>query len=172
LTSLGNRVSSTGQKKKEGDDPMRGFVLLLVFLLVSAAAPLQLAAYSGTEQNNEQPQVQSPAPGYPGDHGVFEEERLFVRNAQGEELGEIIHFLADANTGQVAYALLDTGHSLEVDDLRLVPIAALLMEGEDIVLHMDAQQLADAPTPLPGQEPEEFHRRLSEYYGVAPYWEE
>lgn len=147
---------------------MRGFVFLLVFLLSSAINPGISAAYPA-EENPGQPQVENSAPGVAQE---TEQERLLVRNAQGEALGEIIHFLADANTGQVAYALLDTGSVLEVDDLRLIPIAALQMNGEEIILNMDAQQLANAPTPIEGQEPEEFHRRLSEYYGVAPYWEE
>jgi hypothetical protein len=146
---------------------MRVFLLSLFYLLISAGIPQQLAAYPGTEGN--QPQAENPGQ---GDHEVFHHEALTVRNAQGEELGEIIHFLADANSGQVAYALLDTGSALEVNDLRLIPIAALQIDGEEIILNMDAQQVANAPTPIPGQEPEEFHRRLSEYYGVAPYWEE
>jgi hypothetical protein len=147
---------------------MRGFIFSLFFLLISAGAPHPLVAYPG-EQSEGQPQAESPAT---GDHEVFHHEALTVRNAQGEELGEIIHFLADANTGQVAYALLDTGSELDVDDLRLIPIAALQIDGEEIILNMDAQQVANSPTPIEGQEPEEFHRRLSEYYGVAPYWEE
>jgi hypothetical protein len=147
---------------------MRGLFLLLLFFLGSAAAPQYLSAYPA-QQSEEPSQAESPVI---GEHEVFHHEPLLVRNAQGEELGEIIHFLADANTGQVAYALLDTGSVLEVDDLRLIPIAALQMNGEEIILDMDAQQLTNAPTPLPGQDPEEFHRRLSEYYGVAPYWEE
>lgn len=148
---------------------MRVFLLALLYSLIGAIAPHHLAAYPGAEQSDGQPQAESPAT---GEHEVFHHESLVVRNGQGEELGEIIHFLADANTGQVAYALLDTGSALEVDDLRLIPIAALQIEEEQIILHMDAQQVANAPTPIPGQEPEEFHRRLSEYYGVAPYWEE
>jgi hypothetical protein len=148
---------------------MRGLLLSLFFLLLGAMVPQPLAAYPSTEPHEGQPQVESPVA---GEHEVFHHEALTVRNAQGEELGEIIHFLADANTGQVAYALLDTGSALEVDDLRLIPIAALQMNGEEIILDMDAQQVVNAPTPIPGQEPEEFHRRLSEYYGVAPYWEE
>ena len=99
-------------------------------------------------------------------------EQLHIRNPQGQDLGVIVSFLVDPDVEKVAYALVDTGGSLAEKDLRLVPVNALTVEEGEIVLNMDKQQLANAPIPAQGQEPMDFHRRIADYYGVAPYWEE
>lgn len=143
---------------------MKKSVLFFVFILPLALLP---AGVSGT--------VGQDTPCIGGDsqmEGPEQAVRLVVRNTQGAELGEIVNFLVDTSIGKVAYALVDTGHAMAEEDLRLIPVNALVVVEDQIILQMTQQQMADAPAPAPGQTPEDYHRRLAEYYGVAPYWEE
>ncbi len=147
---------------------MKGPVFTLFLMMSLALAPLALA---------EPPVFKTAvliqdAQGYAQEEPFEQPVRLIVRNLQGVELGEIIDFLVDPEIGVVAYALVDTGFELELEDLRLVPVHALSVGNQQILLDMERQELVDAPLPAQGQEAEEYHRELSEYYGVAPYWEE
>jgi hypothetical protein len=151
---------------------MRRTTVLWALILSLAAAPAALAGL-GPGGVTFQPPATTVCAGQ--DQVLGEEasaERLIVTNPQGTALGEIVNFLVDTDIGKVAYALLDTGGSQEMQDMRLVPVSALVVEYHAIILNMDRQQLANAPTPRPGQDPEEFHRQVSDFYGVAPYWEE
>jgi hypothetical protein len=121
-------------------------------------------AWAEYDQQSEEPDLR--------DEGPVAAERLVVKNPQGVELGEVINFVVDTDIGKVAYVLLDTGNTNAMEDLRLVPVNALAVENNQLILNMNQQQLANAPTPAPGLDSEEFHRLVSEYYGVAPYWEE
>ena len=149
---------------------MKRMQLLLVFLLSIALAPVGLASDFATAEDRRiaTPCVEDEAQV----EGEFPGDRLLVKNSQGEELGEIVNFVVDTSIGRVAYVLIDTGHALAMEDLRLVPVNALEVENDNFILNMDEGKLANSPAPEPGEEPEEFHRRISEYYGVAPYWED
>ncbi len=147
---------------------MKGPVVTLLLIVSFALFPVADAGgatYSSAAvvQNAQGPAQQDPSEEAP---------RLIIRNWQGAELGEIIDFLVDPEIGVVAYALVDTGFELELEDLRLVPVHALSVGNQQIVLDMERQDLVDAPLPAHGQDAEAYHRELSEYYGVAPYWEE
>ncbi|MBE0598409.1 MAG: PRC-barrel domain-containing protein [Desulfuromonadales bacterium] len=151
---------------------MKTAALLFVFILSVTGAPAVLAADCRVVQVAFGPSApcEDEITSRGGEAEVA--ERLTIRNPQGVALGEIVNFLMDTSVGKVAYALVDTGGEMAEEDLRLVPVNALQIENEQIILNVDEKQLADAPAPAPGQNPEDYHRGLAEYFGVAPYWEE
>jgi hypothetical protein len=147
---------------------MKGPVITFALILSLAFVPL---SYSATVNFGTAAYLQD-AQGFAQEEQFEEPVRLIVRNLNGDELGEIIDFLVDPEVGVVAYALVDTGFALELEDLRLVPVHALSVGNQQILLNMERQELVNSPLPSHDQEAEEYHRELSEYYGVAPYWEE
>jgi hypothetical protein len=156
----------TGRKEKS----MKGTILILSLILTAAFSPSILASGSQAAEGGNVPKAIDCEGDEQSGHPL--DDRLIVKNQQGVELGEIVNFVVDTELDRLVFALLDTGDSLAVEDMRLVPISALVIEGNEIILDMDEYKLANAPTPEPGEEPETFFRHLSEYYGVAPYWEE
>ncbi len=156
---------------------MKGKILLLKMLLLAttlsvALAPAVFAAgvEAGATTNGRSRTTGTDGANQAGNQAAT--DQLIIKNQQGEELGVVVSFLVDPKIEKVAYALVDTGNSLAEEDLRLVPVNALTVENDEIILNVDKQQLVNAPIPAPGQEPMDFHRRIADYYGVAPYWEE
>ncbi|WOI53731.1 PRC-barrel domain-containing protein [Parvularcula sp. LCG005] len=71
-----------------------------------------------------------------------------VRNAAGEDLGEIKDLMIDTETGQVEYAVLSFGGFLGMGDKYFaVPFKSFNVdrENECMVLNVEKERLKDAP---------------------------
>jgi sporulation protein YlmC with PRC-barrel domain len=101
-----------------------------------------------------------------------------VRNAAGENLGEIQHIMLDVPAGRVAYAVLSFGGFLGIGDkLFAVPWSALALDTEQkcFVLNINKERLQQAPgfdkDHWPSMADETWARSTHAYYGLRPYWE-
>lgn len=102
-----------------------------------------------------------------------------VRNAAGEDLGEIKDFMIDLNNGSVVYAVLSFGGFLGIGDkLFAIPWDALHVDTDDevFVLDVDKEQLKDAPgfdeDDWPRQPNHSFINEIYTHYGHEPYYDE
>lgn len=99
-----------------------------------------------------------------------------VRNAEGEDLGEIKELMIDARTGHVAYAVLSFGGFLGFGDkLFSVPFQSLHLDTQanQFTLDIDRERLEDAPGFDKDDWPEIDYTYLDDvyvFYGVDPYW--
>lgn len=115
---------------------------LAAFILSSAA----IAQDTTTKDRN---------PGYPDKHGmkdVSELKGLSVVNAQNEELGEIHRLLADTESGNIRYAVIQVDKAWTWNEPEvLIPFQSLTMEqradGRDarVVIDADKAKLERAP---------------------------
>lgn len=99
-----------------------------------------------------------------------------IRNAQGENLGEIKDFMLDVNTGRVAYAVVSFGGFLGIGDkLFAVPLEAMTVDTKDecFVLNIDKDRLEQAPgfdkDDWPSSANAQWTQSVYEYYNVRPY---
>jgi hypothetical protein len=117
-----------------------------------------------------------PGPGLMGADTLIGND---VRNADGDELGEIIEIMLDMRTGQVAYAVLSFGGLLGMGDkLFAVPWSALTLDtmNKRFVLNVEQQRLEDAPGFEKDQWPDmadpAWRDAIRTYYGVRPHHDE
>lgn len=99
-----------------------------------------------------------------------------VKNAAGEDLGEVKQILIAADQGRIAYVILASGGILGVgEDQYIVPFSSLRQDasGKHFTLNMDTQKLKDGPkyTETKLADPK-FGQEVHSYYGVSPYWTE
>jgi len=101
-----------------------------------------------------------------------------VRNAAGEDLGEIKELMIDLNRGRIAYAVLSFGGFLGMGDkLFAIPWSALSIKPDEheFVLNVDKNVLEQAPGFDKDHWPDfantEWATNLHSYYGSRPYWE-
>ncbi|MHB8764041.1 MAG: PRC-barrel domain-containing protein [Deferrisomatales bacterium] len=99
-----------------------------------------------------------------------------VKNAAGEDLGEVQQILIDADQGRIAYVILASGGVLGVgEDQYIVPFSSLRQNasGEHFTLNMDTQKLKDGPKYAERRlDDPKFGQQVHSYYGVSPYWTE
>lgn len=100
-----------------------------------------------------------------------------VRNAAGEDLGEIKEIMIDVSSGRVAYAVLSFGGFLGMGDkLFAIPWEALQLdqENERFILDVDKETLENAPGFDEDDWPEFADRtwgaEIHSHYGYEPYW--
>lgn len=100
-----------------------------------------------------------------------------VRNAQGENLGNIKDIMIDLHSGEIAYAVLSFGGFLGLGDKYFaIPWEAFNIdsEHEDLVLNVDKDRLKDAPgfdkDNWPSSPDRTFLERVHSHYGYEPYW--
>ncbi len=146
------------------------FALLLSILFagVSLGAPQE-----GETKKPDQKQTQTTKMEM-GKHNVLSVNALLgngVENKQSQSLGEIQNVLFDPQTGQIAFVLLETG-GLFSGDVKVIPFKALSVSDGKILLDMDQQKLAGAPSLGKAQTLEEFDRQASEFFGIGPQWVE
>jgi sporulation protein YlmC with PRC-barrel domain len=98
-----------------------------------------------------------------------------VRNAQGEDLGDVKDFMIDLRSGKIAYAVLSFGGLLGMGDkLFAVPWAALKLDTENKCFTLDVEQAAlkDAPgfdkDHWPSMADPTWARGVHSFYG-SPY---
>jgi sporulation protein YlmC with PRC-barrel domain len=101
-----------------------------------------------------------------------------VRNAAGEDVGQIEEIMLDVRTGRVAYAVLSLGRFRRVG-CRLFPVPweALTVNGGDreFILDIDTGRLENAPgfdeDDWPNMADTSWGSQIHDFYGMRPYWE-
>jgi sporulation protein YlmC with PRC-barrel domain len=101
-----------------------------------------------------------------------------VRNAQGEDLGNIEHIMLDVPSGRIAYAVLEFGGWLGVGDkLFAIPWGALQLDTDNkcFVLNVSKEQLKEAEgfdkDHWPSMADQRWATSLHDFYGARPYWD-
>ena len=102
-----------------------------------------------------------------------------VVNAAGEDLGEIKAIMLDVETGRIAYSVLSFGGFLGMGNkLFAIPWSALTLDAGEkrFVLDIEKERLDSAPgfdkDHWPTMADANWARKLHEYYGVRPYWDD
>jgi len=102
-----------------------------------------------------------------------------VKNAAGEDLGDIKEIMIDVNSGRIAYAVLSFGGFLGLGDkLFAIPWQALSLDTEKhaFVLSVGKETLKNAPGfdkdnwPKSLEEDDTWLVEVYDYYGYGPYW--
>jgi sporulation protein YlmC with PRC-barrel domain len=100
-----------------------------------------------------------------------------VKNADGEQLGELKEIMLDTETGRIAYGVLSFGGFLGMGDkLFAIPWSALRVHDTDhaLVLNVQKEQLEKAPGFDKDKWPDFADRTwgasIYEYYRIKPYW--
>jgi sporulation protein YlmC with PRC-barrel domain len=101
-----------------------------------------------------------------------------VRNMVGEDLGELTDIMLDLETGNVAYAVLDTGGFLGLGGkLFAVPWPAISVDTDEheLVVDIDKAALENAPgfdkDDWPDFSDRAWGKSVYDYYHQAPYWQ-
>jgi hypothetical protein len=104
---------------------------------------------------------------------------MAVRNAAGENLGEIKELIIDVEAGRIAYAVLSFGGFLGLGDkFFAIPWNALTFSQPEqiFILNVAREKLEHAPGFDKDNWPDMAERQwgsvLHSYYGYRPYWEE
>jgi sporulation protein YlmC with PRC-barrel domain len=157
---------------------------------VAAAAALCHASWAaGGAQSAPAPQTQRAQPAQPaqtGQHAAGAQRaqttvramdvrasKLIgkkVRNAQGENLGEIHDLMVDVNHQRVHYAVLAFGGFLGLGEkLFAYPVRALQADGDRLVLDVPKERLKDAPgferNRWPNWGDERYRGEVDRYHG-------
>lgn len=101
-----------------------------------------------------------------------------VKNANGENLGEIKELMVDLVTGRIVYAVLSFGGFLGIGNkLFAVPWEVLKVDTADkmFIFNIDQERLENAEgfdkDNWPNMANPEWGSRIHAYYGVVPFWE-
>lgn len=99
-----------------------------------------------------------------------------VRNAQGEDLGNVTDIVIDLRNGRTAYAVLDFGGFLGMGNkLFAVPWEAMSVDTDQecFILDVDKTFLEEAPgfpkDEWPSHPDFSFVNEVHHYYGLEPY---
>ena len=102
-----------------------------------------------------------------------------VKNAAGEDLGDIKDVMIDFEAGHIAYAVLSFGGFLGLGDkLFAIPPDRfeLSADGDTLILNVDKSKLENAPgfdkDNWPDMADRQWSTNVYNYYGSRPYWEE
>ncbi|HJU04596.1 MAG TPA: PRC-barrel domain-containing protein [Nitrospiraceae bacterium] len=102
---------------------------------------------------------------------------MAVRNAAGEDLGEIKDVVLDVESGRIAYAVLSFGGFLGLGDKYFaIPWGALNLSIEQtFILNVPREKLETAPgfdkENWPDMAESQWESVIHSYYGSRPYWE-
>lgn len=101
-----------------------------------------------------------------------------VKNAEGQELGEIEDLVIDPEHGRIAYAVLSFGGFLGMGDkLFAIPWDAMkpLPAQETIMFDVTKEKLENAPgfdkNNWPDMADREWGSKVYKYYDQEPYWQ-
>lgn len=104
-------------------------------------------------------------------------EGTAVRNAAGEDLGEINDIMIDLEMGRIAYAVLSFGGFLGLGNkLFAIPWEALKIgiTGDVFILNVPREKLEKAPgfdqDQWPDWADQSWGESIHSYYGYKPYW--
>lgn len=102
-----------------------------------------------------------------------------VFNRRGERLGTVEDVMLDKRSGRVAYAVMAFGGFLGIGErYHPLPWSMLSYDVElgGYVVDLDRDQLEGAPSYAAAEEVDwadrQWGQRVSDYYGVRPYWSE
>ena len=102
-----------------------------------------------------------------------------VRNAAGEDLGNVDEIMVDIPSGRVAYAVVTVGGVLGMGSkLFAVPWNALKVDEDEkcFILNVDKKTLENAPgfdkDNWPDMADTSWGSEVYSYYGTTPYWQE
>jgi sporulation protein YlmC with PRC-barrel domain len=102
-----------------------------------------------------------------------------VKNAAGEDLGEIEDLMIDLHSGRIAYAVLSFGGFLKMGNkLFAIPWEALKVDAVNrvFILHVEKGVLENATgfdkDNWPNMADPAFGSALYRHYGLKPYWED
>ncbi|MGH7231907.1 MAG: PRC-barrel domain-containing protein [Nitrospiraceae bacterium] len=102
-----------------------------------------------------------------------------VRNAAGEDLGEIKDLVLDVESGRLAYAVLSFGGFLGLGDKYFaIPWSALSLSRDDQIFILDVprEKLENAPgfdkDNWPDMAETQWETVIHSYYGYRPYWDQ
>ncbi len=99
-----------------------------------------------------------------------------VRNAEGEDIGDIEDFVIDASQGQVAYAVISFGGFWGIGEkFAAVPATAIQIQPRRNVARLDAdrdtlEKIAFDADEFPDLSNREYAQRLHETFNAEPYW--
>jgi sporulation protein YlmC with PRC-barrel domain len=102
-----------------------------------------------------------------------------IKNAAGEDLGELKELMIDVNSGQIAYAVLSFGGFLGLGEkLFAIPWQALTLDAKHhaFILNVDKEKLENAPGfdndnwPETTEADDTWLAGVYDYYGYGPYW--
>ena len=136
---------------------------------------------SGFLDDPDSNEANTPRPRGPGKRvlsaGTLAGDR--VKNAAGDDLGNIEEIMIDLESGRVAYAVLSFGGFLGIGDkLFAVPWEALILnlENHEFLLNVDKNVLQDAPgfdkDDWPNMADATWGIAIHGHYGHKPYWEQ
>jgi sporulation protein YlmC with PRC-barrel domain len=101
-----------------------------------------------------------------------------VRNVAGDDLGEVTDIMLDLETGNIAYAVIDTRGFLGLGGkLFAVPWSAMSLDTDshEFVIDIDKAALENAPGFDKGDWPDFSDRTWGEsvhaFYRQPPYWQ-
>jgi hypothetical protein len=101
-----------------------------------------------------------------------------VKNQADEDLGKICEVMLDKTSGQVAYAVLESGSFLGIGGkLFALPWNAIHYDTnkECFILNVDKEKLKNAPgfdkDHWPDMADRSWGESVSQYYGAKSYWE-
>jgi hypothetical protein len=102
-----------------------------------------------------------------------------VVNAAGEDLGEMKAIMVDVESGRIAYAVLSFGGFLGMGNkLFALPWSAFTLDAGEkrFIMDIAKERLDHAPgfdkDHWPSMADASWARKLHEYYGVKPYWDD
>lgn len=97
-----------------------------------------------------------------------------VKNAEGEDLGNIKDIMINTQTGEIQYAVLSFGGFMGMGDKYFaLPWKALSVNWEEecLTLNIHKEKLDDAPgfdkDNWPNMADPQFQQTISDYYGVS-----
>jgi sporulation protein YlmC with PRC-barrel domain len=99
-----------------------------------------------------------------------------VRNAEGEDIGDIEDFVIDASQGQVAYTIVSFGGFWGIGEkFAAVPATAIQIQPRRNVARLDAdrqtlEKVAFDSDEFPDLSNRQYAQRLHETFNAEPYW--
>ncbi|MFD5215351.1 PRC-barrel domain-containing protein [Microbacterium sp. NPDC058345] len=96
-----------------------------------------------------------------------------VRDAGGEEVGEVEGLLIDTTENKVRFLVVASGGFLGIGEHKsYIPVDAVTSVGDDEVrVDQSREHLAGAPTYDPELiNDQEYNQNVLDYYGYTPFW--
>lgn len=98
----------------------------------------------------------------------------FISNMGGANLGKVSDVVVDNLTNEVAYLVVTSGGFLGLGGREhVIPFHAVNIDDTGgLKVSMDIATFERAPARVPDMADRQWGRKVHEFYGVAPYWEE
>lgn len=102
---------------------------------------------------------------------VSELEKFNVQSTEGQKVGKVNKVVVDMDQGRIAYVLVN---AQEGGGNYIIPWKALQSDPQQktLTLNKSPEQLRQAPKGEIQAIDRQMGRRIHEFYGVSPYWEE